>query len=92
MIRKWEEYHAPTIGYVIWNKYRCKGYGNQIVNELVDKAYQKGFYDIKASVHYYNKASMKALRNRGFRFIGQVKENDSERDFLWFLLDERVCD
>lgn len=91
MIRKWDGFRAPTIGYVIWPEHRGKGYGNLIVEELVKEAHRLGFNAVKASVHWDNKASIATLRKRGFGFMGQVEEG-IEKDYLWFGLSERRPD
>ena len=54
MIRTFGKYPIPTLGYVIWEEYRGKGYGNKIVAELVSKAYILGFETIKARTNKDN--------------------------------------
>jgi ribosomal protein S18 acetylase RimI-like enzyme len=78
MLRTFEKYEFPTLGCVIWNKFRGKGHGDELVKELIEKGAELGFDKIKLKVHPRNNVAISTYENNGFRKIGI-----NEDGFIW---------
>lgn len=67
MLRTFGRYDIPTLGDVIWQRYRQKGHGSQLVRELLAKAHSLGFKKIRLTVSPENKIALEMYNKVGFK-------------------------
>ena len=84
MLRCWAGYELPTLGCVVWARYRNHGHGKLLVNELVEKAKELGFHGVKLTVSPKNTVAYKIYKNSGFR-----ETEETAKDKVWMQLDLR---
>ena len=70
MLRTFGKYPIPTLGCIIWEKYRGKGYGKELVEELLDKARELNFPSVKLKVYPHNAVARRLYKGIGFNDIG----------------------
>jgi len=63
--------------------YQGKGLGNILLNHLILKSEENGFWTLQAGIFPQNKASIKLHKDCGFRIVG-VREKIARRDGKWF--------
>jgi ribosomal protein S18 acetylase RimI-like enzyme len=75
MLRTFGQYEIPTLGCVIWERYRRRGNGKGLVKELIEKAQELGYCRIRLKVYSDNKTAYELYRRIGFMSIGK-NENE----------------
>ena len=65
---------AGEIGYGISKKYRNKGYGNILFQEMLKKCIDFGYDKITLFPHKNNQATIKIMLKNGGKIIGEFKE------------------
>ena len=78
MLRTFGKYKAPTLGCVIWQEYRGRGNGKQLVQELISKAVELKCKKIRLKVHRGNRIAYEVYRKVGFAETGA-----SEGELTW---------
>ena len=76
MLRTFGKYEIPTLGCVIWKRYRGYGDGKKLVEELVDKAKEIKYQKIRLKVYPDNKAAYKLYKIVGFKEIGKNEDGE----------------
>ena len=71
MLRTFNKYEIPTYGQVIWEEYRGKGYGSEILEETLKEAVDLGFNIVKLKVYPHNKTAYNLYIKHGFKEIGK---------------------
>jgi len=74
MLRTFGKYEIPTLGCVIWKKYRERGNGERLVKELIEKAQEVGYRKIRLKVSSDNGTAYRLYRKAGFSETGK-REN-----------------
>ena len=69
ILRTFDKYDIPTLGDVIWQRYRQGGHGLQLVKELLEKARSLGFKKVMLHISPINKIALKMYRKLGFKHI-----------------------
>ncbi|MFC1927501.1 GNAT family N-acetyltransferase, partial [Chloroflexota bacterium] len=78
MLRTFGKYDIPTLGSVIWKRYRARGNGERLVKELIEKAQELEYRKIRLKVSSQNKIAYRLYREAGFIELGQ-----SENGQIW---------
>lgn len=81
MLRTFGKYSAPTYGQVIWEEFRGKGLGSQILEETINEAKNLGFGIVKLKVYENNNLAYNLYKKHGFKKIG------TEGDEIWMQRD-----
>jgi ribosomal protein S18 acetylase RimI-like enzyme len=71
MLRTFGKYAIPTLGCIIWEKYRGRGYGKKLVEELLEKARELNFESVKLKVYPDNVIAHELYKKIGFKDIGE---------------------
>jgi len=74
MLRTFGKYEIPTLGCVIWERYRALGNGERLLKELVEKAQELGYRKIRLKVSSDNGSAYRLYRKAGFIETGK-REN-----------------
>jgi ribosomal protein S18 acetylase RimI-like enzyme len=74
MLRTFDTYEIPTLGCVIWVKYRGRGNGKKLVRELLDKAQELHYQRVRLKVHPDNAVAYSLYREAGFLKIGENED------------------
>jgi ribosomal protein S18 acetylase RimI-like enzyme len=77
MLRTFGTFEIPTYGQVIWQEYRGKGYGSEILEKTLEEAVKIGFKTVKLKVYPNNKVGYQLYIKHGFKEIG------TENDEIW---------
>jgi ribosomal protein S18 acetylase RimI-like enzyme len=83
MLRTFGRYEIPTLGCVIWERYRARGNGQRLVEELIEKAQEIKYRRIRLKVASDNKIAYRLYRKTGFIEIGK-----SENGRIWMEYSE----
>jgi len=81
MLRTFGKYTIPTYGQVIWEEFRGKGFGSQILEETINEAKNLGFGIVKLKVYEHNEVAYNLYIKHGFKKIGV------EGDEIWMQRD-----
>ena len=73
MLRTFGKYKIPTLGCVIWKRYRERGNGETLVKELIEKAEELGYRKIKLKVSSDNGSAYRLYRKGGFMETGKTE-------------------
>jgi ribosomal protein S18 acetylase RimI-like enzyme len=71
MLRTFNKYLIPTYGGIIWEPYRGKGYGAELLDETLAQAKHLGFTTVKLKVFKTNKRAFQLYQEHGFSVIGE---------------------
>ena len=71
MLRTFGRYEIPTLGCVIWKRYREHGNGERLLEELIEKARQLQYRKIRLKVASDNETAYRLYRKAGFIEIGK---------------------
>jgi ribosomal protein S18 acetylase RimI-like enzyme len=71
MLRTFGRHEIPTLGCVIWERYRAHGNGERLIEELIEKARQLRYQKIRLKVASDNKTAYRLYRKTGFIEIGK---------------------
>ena len=74
MLRTFGKYEIPTLGCVIWKKYRGRGNGERLVKELTEKAQELGYRRIRLKVSSDNRTAHNLYRKEGFIETGKRED------------------
>ena len=74
MLRTFGKYEIPTLGCVIWRRYRARGNGERLLKELIEKAQELGYRKIRLKVSSHNATAYRLYRKAGFIETGK-REN-----------------
>lgn len=69
-LRTFGKYKIPTYGGVIWRRFRNKGYGTKMLEEVLEDAKRLNYESVKLKVYKDNNNALKLYRDYGFRIIG----------------------
>jgi len=83
MLRTFDKYPIPTLGCIIWEKFRGKGYGKRIVEELLDKAKQLDFKSVKLKVYPDNVVAHSVYQKVGFSDIGESDDGQIWMEYFF---------
>jgi ribosomal protein S18 acetylase RimI-like enzyme len=83
MLRTFGEYEIPTLGCVIWERYRARGNGRRLLEELIEKTQELEYRKIRLKVASDNKIAYRLYRKAGFIEIGR-----SENGQIWMEYSE----
>lgn len=78
MLRTFGKYKIPTLGCVIWKRYRERGNGERVLKELIEKAQELGYRKIRLKVSSDNKTAYRLYGKAGF-----VETGKRENDQIW---------
>lgn len=82
MLRTFGKHEAPTLGCVIWQKHRGQGHGKRLVLELVAKARQLAYPQIRLKVHPDNRIAHRLYEKAGFKEVRKT-----ENGLIWLEYD-----
>ena len=71
MLRTFGKYEIPTFGGVIWDEYRGKDYGSELLNDTLSEARNLGFNLIKLKVYEHNTRALNLYKKHGFTILGK---------------------
>jgi len=80
-LRTFHKYSIPTLGCVIWKRYRRKNYGYILMQELIKRAKELGYKKLKLKVYHDNKKAFKLYKKCGFE---KIEDGDDE---IWMELN-----
>jgi RimJ/RimL family protein N-acetyltransferase len=83
MLRTFGKFPIPTLGCIIWQNYRSKGYGKKIVEELIDKAKDLGYKSVKLKVYPDNVIAHGLYKRVGFEDIGSSDDGQVWMEFCF---------
>jgi len=70
-IRTFGKFEIPTLGCIIWGRYREKGYGEILMKELEEETKKLGFKSLMLKVYNKNKIGIKLYKKCGFKKISK---------------------
>jgi len=71
LLRTFNKYPIPTYGGVIWEQYRGKGLGTELLVETLLQAKKLGFSKVKLRVYEENKTAFELYKHHGFKLLEQ---------------------
>lgn len=71
MLRTFGEYEIPTFGGIIWQDFRGKGYGSELLKETLFNAKEIGFHKVKLKVYKNNIVAFNLYKKHDFKIIGE---------------------
>jgi len=74
MLRTFGKHEIPTLGCVIWRRYRARGNGERLVKELIEKAQELGYGKIRLKVSSDNGTAHRLYRKAGFVETGKRED------------------
>ncbi|NND78226.1 MAG: GNAT family N-acetyltransferase [Flavobacteriales bacterium] len=84
LLLPWDNKIDFEIGYIVLPRFWGKGYGKQMAKKIFDKAREDGHEKLIATVHRKNKASIRILKDLGFKFKKVVKKEGRRKDlYKW---------
>lgn len=83
MLRTFGKHEIPTLGCVIWKRYRAHGNGERLVKELIEEAEELGYRKIRLKVSSDNGTAYRLYRK--VRFIETGKRENGQ---IWMEYSE----
>jgi ribosomal protein S18 acetylase RimI-like enzyme len=74
MLRTFGRYEIPTLGCVVWARYRGCGNGKRLLEELIEKAKEIKYNKIRLKVYSSNKIAYNLYKEAGFKRIGNSED------------------
>jgi ribosomal protein S18 acetylase RimI-like enzyme len=75
MLRTFNKYMIPTLGCIIWKKYRRQGNGAKLVSELIAEARKLGYKEILLHTLKTYTVAINLYKKQGFKTI-KIENNE----------------
>jgi len=81
MLRTLGKHEIPTLGCVIWRRYRAHGNGEKLVKELIERAQELGYRKVRLKVSLDNGTAYRLYKKMGFTETGKSENGQTWMEY-----------